>query len=100
MTDIPANGFDLAGKDASRGYLAEKGWRSWIFTLDHKRIGVLYLYTTLFFFLFGGLFGLLIRMKLLFPGQALFSNQAYNVIFTLHGTVMIFLFIIPGIPSG
>jgi cytochrome c oxidase subunit 1 len=82
------------------GYLKEKGFLSWALTLDHKRIAVLYLYTTLFFFLLGGIFGLLIRIKLMFPGQQIFSDQTYNVLFTLHGSVMIFLFIIPGIPSG
>jgi len=85
---------------ASRGYLAEKGFRSWALTLDHKRIGVMYLCTTLLFFLVGGMLGLLIRLKLMYPGEQLLSNHAYNVIFTLHGAMMIFLFIIPGIPAG
>ncbi len=84
----------------SRGYLEEKGIRSWALTLDHKRIGAMYLYTTLFFFLAGGVFALLMRIKLMFPGQQVFSDQAYNVMFTLHGSMMIFLFIIPAIPSG
>ena len=84
----------------SRSYLEERGFRSWALTLDHKRIGVLYLYTTLFFFLLGGIFALLIRIKLMYPGQQIFSDHAYNVLFTLHGSVMIFLFIIPAIPSG
>ncbi len=83
-----------------RGYLEPGGLSSWAYTLDHKRIGVLYLWTTLFFFLAGGVFALLLRLKLLFPGPALFSDHAYNVFFTLHGAMMIFLFIIPGIPAG
>jgi len=90
----------LEGDGAPRGYLEEKGIRSWALTLDHKRIGVMYLYTTLFFFLLGGVFALLMRIKLMFPGQQIFSDQAYNVMFTLHGSMMIFLFIIPAIPSG
>src|SRR5512145_2104709 len=90
----------LKGDSAFRGYLVEKGIRSWALTLDHKRIGVMYLYTTLLFFLLGGVFALLMRVKLMFPGQQIFSNQAYNVMFTLHGSMMIFLFIIPAIPSG
>src|SRR3990170_1546561 len=84
----------------SLGYLEEKGFLSWALTLDHKRIGVLYLLTTLLFFLVGGVFGLLIRIKLMVPGQQIFSDHVYNVLFTLHGSVMIFLFIIPAIPSG
>ena len=83
-----------------RGYLAEKGFRSWAFTHDHKRIGVMYLVTTHAFFLIGGLIAMLLRLKLLTPGPALFSDHAYNVLFTLHGAMMIFLFIIPAIPSS
>jgi len=81
-------------------YLDKKGLRSWLWTLDHKRVGILYIFTTLGFFLIGGVFGLLIRLELLTPGPTFFSDQTYDVIFTLHGAVMIFLFIIPGIPSG
>jgi len=81
-------------------YLDDKGLRSWAFTLDHKRVGVMYLLTTLFFFLVGGVLGLLIRLELLTPGPTFFSDQTYNEIFTAHGTSMIFLFIIPGIPAA
>ncbi|OGP33328.1 MAG: cytochrome c oxidase subunit I [Deltaproteobacteria bacterium GWC2_65_14] len=84
----------------NRGYLEKKGFWSWAATHDHKRIGVMYLCTTLFFFLIGGIFALLLRIKLLYPGQEIFSAYVYNVLFTLHGSVMIFLFIIPAIPSG
>ena len=83
-----------------RGYLTEKGFWSWAYTLDHKRIGLLYLCTTLLFLQVGGVFALLLRMKLMYPGQELFSDKAYNVFFTLHGIMMIFLFIIPAIPSA
>jgi cytochrome c oxidase subunit 1 len=100
MQDPPGNGANGAVSGDDRGYLAEKGFWSWAYTLDHKRIGVMYLLATLFFFLFGGVFGLLIRLKLLYPGEQFLSNHAYNVMFTLHGSMMIFLFIIPAIPSG
>jgi cytochrome c oxidase subunit 1 len=83
-----------------RGYLAERGWRSWAFTLDHKRIGAMYLWTTTVFFLIGGVFALMLRLELLSPQARYFSNHTYNVFFTLHGAMMIFLFIIPAIPSG
>jgi cytochrome c oxidase subunit 1 len=95
MTEVMADSANV-----NHSYLDAKGFRSWAFTLDHKRIGVMYLCTTLLFFLVGGLLGLLIRLKLMYPGEQLLSNHAYNVIFTLHGAVMIFLFIIPGIPAG
>jgi cytochrome c oxidase subunit 1 len=91
---------DIPHNPTYRGYLTEKGFRSWGLTLDHKRIGVMYLFTTLFFFIVGGLFAMLIRLKLLIPGEGFISDQTYNVFFTLHGAMMIFLFIIPAIPSA
>jgi len=81
-------------------YLAQKGFRSWACTHDHKRIGVMYLIATHSFFLIGGILAMLLRLKLLTPGPALMSDHAYNVLFTLHGAMMIFLFIIPAIPSS
>src|SRR5512139_862669 len=86
--------------DTERGYLSERGWRSWAYTHDHKRIGAMYLWATTVFFLLGGLFALLLRLELLSPQAKYFSHHAYNVFFTLHGAMMIFLFIIPAIPSG
>ena len=83
-----------------RGYLEAKGFWSWAYTLDHKRIGVMYLVTTLFFFLVGGVLALLMRIKLMYPGQQIFTDHTYNVLFTMHGALMIFLFVIPAIPSG
>ncbi|MCU0724475.1 MAG: cytochrome c oxidase subunit I [Planctomycetes bacterium] len=83
-----------------RSYLQEgRGIRSWIFTLDHKRIGVLYLVSVMASFLLGGLFALLVRTELLTPQRTIMDAQTYNQMFTLHGAVMIFLFIIPGIPA-
>jgi len=77
------------------------GLRSWLFTLDHKRIGLMYLVSILTSFLLGGIFALLIRTKLLTPGNsALMDANTYNQMFTLHGAIMIFLFIIPGIPAA
>jgi cytochrome c oxidase subunit 1 len=76
------------------------GWRSWLFTLDHKRIGVMYLVSILTSFLFGGVLALLVRTELLTPQRTIVSADTYNQLFTLHGAVMIFLFIIPGIPAA
>ncbi len=77
-----------------------RGIRSWLFTLDHKRIGVMYLLAIGAALLLGGLFAMVLRLHLWTPEGALVSNDAYNKLFTLHGAVMIFLFIIPGIPAA
>ncbi len=76
------------------------GIRSWLFTLDHKRIGVMYLVSILASFLLGGIFALLVRTELLTPTKTIVDADTYNQLFTLHGAVMIFLFIIPGIPAA
>ncbi|PWB70400.1 MAG: cytochrome c oxidase subunit I, partial [Holophagae bacterium] len=78
---------------------AGRGLLSWLFTLDHKRIGVMYLVGILSSFFLGGVFALLVRTELLTPGPTIMSADTYNKMFTLHGAVMIFLFIIPGIPA-
>jgi cytochrome c oxidase subunit 1 len=78
---------------------AEKGLRSWLTTLDHKRIGVMYLVLTLIGFFLGGVFALLIRLELLTPGPTVMDAMTYNRMFTLHGVIMIFLFMIPAIPG-
>jgi cytochrome c oxidase subunit I len=80
-------------------FQAKKGFFSWIFSVDHKRIGLLYLYSLITFFLVGVTLGLLMRYELLNPGKDLVEAQTYNQIFTLHGVIMIFLFIIPSIPA-
>jgi cytochrome c oxidase subunit I len=86
---------------ASDNYLIhDKGISSWIFTLDHKRIGVMYLVSVLLAFALGGLFALLVRTELLTPGETIVSHNAYNQFFTLHGAIMVFLVIIPGIPAA
>ena len=78
----------------------ERGLRSWLLTLDHKRIGIMYLGAIVFAVLLGGVFALALRLNLWNPGGGLVSNDVYNKLFTLHGAVMIFLFVIPGIPSA
>ena len=84
-----------------RDYLNESsGFRSWAFTLDHKRIGLMYLVSILVAFLAGGVFALLIRTELLSPGRTIMDPGTYNKVFTLHGAIMVFLFIIPSIPAA
>lgn len=80
-------------------FQAKRGIFSWIFSVDHKRIGLLYLYSLITFFLVGVTLGLLMRYELLNPGKDLLEAKTYNQIFTLHGVIMIFLFIIPSIPA-
>ncbi|GMV42728.1 MAG: cytochrome c oxidase subunit 1 [Myxococcales bacterium] len=77
-----------------------KGVLSWLFTLDHKRIGIMYLVSILSFFMVGGLLALAVRLELFTPAGDVFSNDTYNKLFTLHGAVMVFLFIIPSIPAA
>src|SRR4051812_30300969 len=72
-----------------------KGWTSWVTTTDHKRIGILYLYTTFLFFILGGVEALLIRIQLGAPDNDFLTPEKYNQLFTMHGTTMVFLFVIP-----
>jgi cytochrome c oxidase subunit 1 len=76
------------------------GWKSWLTTLDHKRIGLMYLWSVLFFFFVGGIFALLVRLELLTPKETIVKAETYNQFFTLHGVIMVFLFIIPSIPAA
>jgi cytochrome c oxidase subunit 1 len=82
-------------------YLASPGGAlSWIFTLDHKRIGVMYLVSALIAFFLGGVFAILFRTELLTPEKTIMDADTYNKMFTAHGAVMIFLFLIPVIPAA
>ena len=104
-------------------YEAQKGWKSWAFTLDHKRLGVMYLLSTMIFFFIAGMSAILFRTELLTPqgdflpwlnqqlagmmGQPISIEEAaaqsgttYNKLFTVHGAVMVFLVIIPSVPGA
>ena len=72
-----------------------RGWRSWVTTTDHKRIGIMYLVTTFVFFILGGVEALLIRLQLGAAENTLLTPQTYNQLFTMHGTTMVFLFVVP-----
>ncbi len=72
---------------------------SWATTTDHKKIGVMYLYTILSFFTVAGMAALLIRLELIASGKTLMDAQVYNILMTFHGATMVFLFIVPGIPA-
>jgi len=75
------------------------GLKSWLLTRDHKRIALLYLASVTVFFFLGGLFAVLIRLELLTPAGDLVQSETYNKLFTMHGVVMVFFFLIPAIPS-
>src|SRR5258707_2704528 len=78
----------------SRVQRAPRGWTSWITTTDHKRIGIMYMVTTFVFFCLGGVEALLMRLQLGAPNNTLVTPQTYNQLFTMHGTTMIFLFVV------
>jgi cytochrome c oxidase subunit I len=72
-----------------------RGWLEWLTTTDHKKIGILYLFTTFLFFLLGGVEALIMRLQLAQPSNTLVDAGAYNGLVTVHGTTMIFLFMVP-----
>jgi cytochrome c oxidase subunit 1 len=71
------------------------GWRDWLSTVDHKKIGIMYGVAAMFFFVVGGIEALLIRLQLAVPEGQILSAEVYNQVFTMHGVTMIFLFIMP-----
>ncbi|MCX4239854.1 cytochrome c oxidase subunit I [Paraliomyxa miuraensis] len=103
-----------AGHEREPSYLvAQKGLKSWLFTVDHKRLGLMYLATTLLFFFVGGMAAIFFRTELLTPGPGEISGvltalgmdpttsaTTYNKLFTVHGAVMVFLVIIPSVPGA
>ncbi|HTD79503.1 MAG TPA: cbb3-type cytochrome c oxidase subunit I, partial [Chloroflexota bacterium] len=83
-----------------RTYLAANyAIRSWLLTTDHKRIGILYLISITLMFFVGGLAATLMRLNLLSPTSAFLGSETYNKLFTMHGVVMVWFFLIPSIPN-
>jgi len=108
MTDSQVSAAATAGAAQPWGYSGSyfddppggrSGMMSWLLTTDHKRIGLMYLAALGTFFIVGMLLGLLIRLELMQPGEQFINARTYNSVFTLHGVIMIFLFIVPGIPA-
>ena len=96
-----ASHVDDSHGDPNANYLdAKHGIGSWLYTLDHKRIGLMYLVMISLSFLAGGIFALLVRLELFTRGKTIVDAETYNKFFTLHGAIMVFLFIIPSIPAG
>ncbi len=75
------------------------GFLGWIFSTDHKRIGLLYLYSIATMFVVGVLLGLSMKLELLAPGKTIMDAQTYNSVFTVHGVIMIFMIVVPGLPA-
>src|SRR5437660_11015548 len=85
---------------APANYLTESHTlTSWLFTTDHKRIGLLYLYSIIFYFAIAAIAAALIRIELITPQGDLVTSEAYNKLFTIHGTLMVWFFLIPSIPA-
>jgi cytochrome c oxidase subunit 1 len=91
------------GKGAYVSYLEHrgkyKGILSWLLSTDHKRIGLLYLYSIIVFFFVAAILGLLMRVELFRPGEDIMTAQTYNGMFTIHGVIMIFVIVIPGLAA-
>ncbi len=91
---------ETVGNGRPSNYLnATYGIKSWLLTMDHKRVGILYLVVLTLFFLIGGLFASLIRLELLTPEGDLVEAETFNKLFTMHGVAMIFFFLIPSVPA-
>ncbi len=78
---------------------ADYGIKSWLLTKDHKRIALLYLASVTFFFFLGGAFAVMLRLELITPAGDLMQPETYNKMFTMHGVMMIFFFLIPSVPA-
>ncbi|MCJ7780289.1 MAG: cbb3-type cytochrome c oxidase subunit I, partial [Acidimicrobiia bacterium] len=86
----------MTASNENLGYTpSTKGLWSWITTIDHKRIGILYAVSSLVFFIVGGLEALLIRTQLATPNGTVLSADAYNQLFTMHGLTMVFAVVMP-----
>jgi len=97
MSDVTATATN------NRGFFGESNYPGifgWLLSTDHKRIGLLYFWCIVTFFCVGVFLGLLLRLELFAPGETIMGPQTYNAVFTMHGVIMIFLFIIPGIPAA
>ncbi len=101
MSALPARAFiDDEPEGMPAHYLnARYGLKSWLLTTDHKRIALLYLMSITAMFFVGGAFAVLIRLNLLTPDGELVSAETYNKLFTMHGLIMVFFFLIPSIPA-
>ncbi len=94
-TAAPAVVTPVSSMGAIARPVTSKGWREWLFTVDHKKIGIMYGVVAMFFFIVGGVEALLIRLQLAAPDGQILSADKYNQMFTMHATTMVFLFAMP-----
>ena len=89
-----------AGEAPAKHYLNhEKTFKSWALSVDHKRIGIMYMVTLAVVFLIAGVLALLVRIELMSQGPTIMDAQTYNQVFSMHGIMMVFLFLVPSIPA-
>ena len=101
MTSVTYHDVQFLEPAKTRNYLnVDYGAFSWLLTKDHKRIGILYMFSISLMFILGGFFAMMMRLELLTPEGDLLTSDTYNKFFTLHGIIMIFFFLIPSIPGG
>ena len=93
MTDMPLDLAPAVPPEAAAAHLP--GWYRWVASVDHKQIGIMYLFVVLGFLLVGGVEAMLMRIQLAIPNNHFLSPEVYDQLFTLHGTTMIFLVVIP-----
>jgi cytochrome c oxidase subunit 1 len=95
----PTGYSDTPSEEEPLNYLnVTHGWKSWLLTVDHKRIALLYLFSITLMFFMGGTFAILVRLHLTSP-NGLFAPEVYNRLFSMHGIVMVFFFLVPSIPA-
>ena len=92
---LPAPATPTRTFGALRRPVATTGWKSWVFTVDHKKLGIMYGVVAMFFFIVGGIEAVLIRLQLAAPDGKVLSADVYNQMFTMHATTMVFLFVMP-----
>jgi cytochrome c oxidase subunit 1 len=92
---VPAVATPSSSYGVFRRPVESTGWKSWLFTIDHKKLGIMYGVVAMFFFLVGGFEALLIRLQLAGPNGTILSADKYNQMFTMHATTMVFLFVMP-----
>ena len=99
ITAVPRIGRIAAGSDAERRlddtWATRTGWRGWLSTVDHKAIGLRYIFTAFIFLIMGGIEALIMRVQLARPNQTLLTPEQYSQLFTMHGITMIFLYSLP-----
>src|SRR6059058_2256791 len=100
MNALVANPYSSLPLPMEENYLEEEhGIKSWLLTKDHKRIGILYLYSITFFFAIAAVAAALMRLELITPEGDLVTSETYNKLFTIHGVLMVWFFLIPSIPT-